>query len=92
MDLTGKDQELCSIWAKSSRDGRGGETLVEHTYAVIGAFAQLACRYPALAQRVGDPSLWHRAFWSCWFHDLGKIANGFQAVAPAQRDAMDAPA
>jgi CRISPR-associated endonuclease/helicase Cas3 len=80
MELTGKDQELCSIWAKSSRDGRDGETLVEHTYAVISAFAQLARRYPALAQRVGDPSLWHRAFWSCWFHDLGKIANGFQAV------------
>jgi CRISPR-associated endonuclease/helicase Cas3 len=80
MDLTRKDQDLRSIWAKSARNGGDGEGLIEHTYAVIGAFAQLARRYPALAERVGDPSLWHRAFWSCWFHDLGKMANGFQAV------------
>jgi CRISPR-associated endonuclease/helicase Cas3 len=81
MDLIAiHEQALRGIWAKSAPAGRQGESLVEHTYAVIGALSQVARRYPALAQRVGEPRLWHRAFWSCWFHDLGKSARGFQAA------------
>ncbi len=79
VDLIAKhEQGLRGIWAKSAPEGQQGESLVEHTYAVVGALAQIAGRYPALAQRVGEPRLWHRAFWSCWFHDLGKSARGFQ--------------
>jgi CRISPR-associated endonuclease/helicase Cas3 len=73
------DRKLRTIWAKSARQGLEGETLVEHTYRVVGALAQLAKRYPALAERVSEPRLWHRAFWSCWLHDLGKVARAFQA-------------
>ncbi len=86
MDLIERDEELRGVWAKSAPDGQQGEGLVEHTYAVIGALAQIARRYPALAQRVDEPRLWHRAFWSCWFHDLGKSARGFQeALRPGGR-------
>ena len=80
MDLIEREEELRRVWAKSASAGQQGEGLVEHTYAVVGALAQIAGRYPALAQRVGEPRLWHRAFWSCWFHDLGKSAQGFQAA------------
>lgn len=81
MDLIAtREQGLRGIWAKSAPEGQRGESLVEHTYAVVGALEQIARRYPALAERVGEPRLWHRAFWSCWFHDLGKSARGFQAA------------
>src|SRR6266700_4324272 len=73
------EQKLGSIWAKSAPQGFDGEALTEHTYRVVGALAQLAKRYPVLAKRVGEPELWHRAFWSCWLHDLGKVAREFQA-------------
>jgi|SRR5579859_2559228 len=73
------EQKLRSIWAKSAPQGVDGETLTEHTYRVVAALTQLAERYPVLPERVGEPDLWHRAFWSCWFHDLGKVARGFQA-------------
>ena len=78
--ITTSEDELRDLWAKSAPEGQQGQSLVEHTYAVVGALAQIARRYPALAQRVGEPQLWHRAFWSCWFHDLGKCARGFQTA------------
>jgi CRISPR-associated endonuclease/helicase Cas3 len=40
--------------------------------------SQLALRAPYLADVAGEPRLWHRAFWACWLHDLGKAASGFQ--------------
>jgi CRISPR-associated endonuclease/helicase Cas3 len=80
MALDQTEQALGSLWAKSAPQGQDGESLVEHTYAVIGALAQLARRYPSLAERVGEPRLWHRAFWCCWIHDLGKSARSFQAA------------
>jgi CRISPR-associated endonuclease/helicase Cas3 len=73
------ESELGAIWAKSAPQGAQGESLVKHTYRVASALAQLAKRYPALAERVSEPRLWHRAFWSCWLHDLGKVARAFQA-------------
>jgi CRISPR-associated endonuclease/helicase Cas3 len=81
MDLTAThEQGLRGIWAKSAPEGQQGESLIEHTCAVVGALTQIARRYPALTQHVCEPRLWHRAFWSCWFHDLGKSARGFQAA------------
>jgi CRISPR-associated endonuclease/helicase Cas3 len=78
--ITTHEKELRHIWAKSAPEGHEGQSLIEHTYAVVGALAQIAKRYPDLADRVGEPRLWHRSFWSCWFHDLGKCARGFQAA------------
>lgn len=78
--ISASEQELRDIWAKSAPEGGRGQSLVEHTCAVIGALSQLAKRYPALAERVNEPRLWHRAFWACWFHDFGKCARGFQAA------------
>ena len=73
---------LAQIRAKSApRDGGAGEgeTLLDHTAAVIARLADLHARLPGLAERVGAPRLWHRAFWACVLHDLGKIARDFQA-------------
>jgi len=70
---------LRSVWAKSAPDGGAGESLIQHTYRVVDAFAQLARRYPGLPERVQQPRLWHRVFWACWLHDLGKAARSFQA-------------
>ena len=78
------ETELQSVWAKSSSDSGPGESLVCHTSLVVEAFAQLAKRYPALAERVEHPRLWHRGFWTCWLHDLGKAASSFQAALRQQ--------
>jgi CRISPR-associated endonuclease/helicase Cas3 len=78
--ISATEDELRDVWAKSAPEGQRGESLVEHTYAVVGALSQVAKRYPTLAERVGEPRLWHRAFWACWFHDFGKCARGFQAA------------
>ncbi len=76
--------QLQSLWAKSSSDGGPGESLVRHTSLVVEALAQLANRYPTLAERVRQRQLWHWAFWACWFHDLGKAATSFQAALRGQ--------
>jgi len=71
---------LARVWAKSARAGASeGEGLLDHTAAVVARLGDLHRRFPGLAARVGDPRLWHRAFWACAMHDLGKVAPGFQA-------------
>lgn len=71
---------LAEIWAKSPRPGSTrGESLIGHTAAVIARLGDLHRLFPNLAERVGEPRLWHRAFWACVLHDTGKIARGFQA-------------
>jgi CRISPR-associated endonuclease/helicase Cas3 len=40
----------------------------------------LARRAPHLPDAAATDRLWHRAFWSCWLHDLGKGAKGFQDI------------
>jgi CRISPR-associated endonuclease/helicase Cas3 len=71
---------LSQIWAKSPRPGSTrGESLIGHTAAVVARLGDLHELFPNLAQRVGEPRLWHRAFWACALHDTGKIARGFQA-------------
>jgi CRISPR-associated endonuclease/helicase Cas3 len=69
-----------SLWAKSSRNGKPGESLAAHTVAVVKMLSRLAVRAPGLARVADDERLWHRAFWACWLHDLGKGASGFQCV------------
>ena len=69
---------LANAWAKSGPDGKSGETLVEHTWQVLARLSQLARRHAALPRLVDEPRLWHRAFWACWLHDLGKLSPGFQ--------------
>lgn len=76
---------LAGVRAKSARPGAGrpgaspGESLIDHTAAVVARLGDLHALFPGLAGRVGEPRLWHRAFWACVLHDLGKIARGFQA-------------
>ncbi|HMQ32023.1 MAG TPA: CRISPR-associated helicase Cas3', partial [Chloroflexaceae bacterium] len=57
-----------------------GETLFEHTWAVLSRLADQARLRPEVAQTVGSPRLWHRLFWACLLHDLGKATPGFQQM------------
>jgi CRISPR-associated endonuclease/helicase Cas3 len=71
---------LSGVLAKSARgESAAGESLLDHTAAVVARLAALHRIFPALGDRVMEPRLWHRAFWACVMHDLGKIARGFQA-------------
>jgi len=70
---------LANVWAKSPRAGATrGESLLGHTSVVVARLSHLYSLFPGLAEQIGEPRLWHRAFWSCALHDLGKIAAGFQ--------------
>ncbi len=70
---------LARLWAKSPVAGQArGEGLTEHTVAVLRRLSGLYRTLPGLTQAVGEPRLWHRAFWACVLHDLGKAAAGFQ--------------
>ncbi len=68
------------LWAKSSRDDTAGESLATHTMTVATVLSRLAARSPGLPAVAANDRLWHRAFWACWLHDLGKGASGFQDV------------
>ncbi len=70
---------LNNIWAKSPVDGKEGEKLVDHTEKVLSALHQLMVRSPYLPSLAGTERLWYWAFWSCFLHDFGKAASGFQA-------------
>lgn len=77
------------IWAKSSRNGEPGESLARHSVSVARALNQLATRSPSLGELVEEPRLWHRAFWACWLHDLGKAARAFQRYLRAESRPWD---
>jgi CRISPR-associated endonuclease/helicase Cas3 len=67
------------VWAKSPRPGHSsGESLASHSASVARVLSLLARRAPHLVEVAADQRLWHRAFWACWLHDLGKSAAGFQ--------------
>lgn len=67
---------LCpDIWAKET-----GESLALHTHNVLHGLAEEARLRRGLSLIAGEPRLWHRAFWACFFHDFGKAAPGFQAM------------
>lgn len=67
---------LEAIKAKSPEFG--GESLARHTWLVLEQLAALARQRPALPDSLGCADLWHRLFWACLLHDLGKAARGFQ--------------
>lgn len=69
---------LQEVWAKSPVNGSTGETLIDHTEAVVCALAKIAELRPSLHLESEIPRLWHWAFWTCCLHDLGKAATGFQ--------------
>lgn len=71
---------LRAIWAKSSTSGGDGESLLDHTSRVLSSLEQLARRHHTLSEQVDDPRFWHKAFWSCCLHDLGKAARAFQTA------------
>jgi CRISPR-associated endonuclease/helicase Cas3 len=64
---------------KAKSEQNGGETLAEHTWAVLVKLAELYRLRPHLPALVGVPRLWHCLFWTCLLHDFGKAASGFQA-------------
>ncbi|MEM2096632.1 MAG: CRISPR-associated helicase Cas3' [Methanothrix sp.] len=68
------------LWAKSASKGEGGqaETLARHTWYVLERLADVICLRPGLPEVIGFPSLWNCLFWSCFLHDFGKAARGFQ--------------
>lgn len=57
-----------------------GQTLLEHTYAVLARLREVAALRPDLPQRVGFPRLWDVLARAATVHDFGKAAQGFQAV------------
>lgn len=72
---------LDKTWAKSPvKDKEGpGESLATHTWLVLERLADLAQLRPQLPEITGIPRLWHILFWTCFLHDFGKAAQGFQA-------------
>jgi CRISPR-associated endonuclease/helicase Cas3 len=69
------------VWAKGALPHEEqGESLAHHTWNVLSRLADLAAMRPRLAVQLGVPALWHRLFWACWVHDLGKAAEGFQRM------------
>jgi len=57
-----------------------GQTLLEHTFAVLARVRDAAALRPTLPQRLGFPRLWDVLARAAVAHDLGKTARGFQAV------------
>ncbi len=69
------------VWAKSAIGNETeGESLAQHTWNVLSHLADLIRLRPNLPQELGVPRLWHRLFWACWLHDLGKSSTGFQEM------------
>src|SRR6266446_7011670 len=72
---------LDDIWAKSCREGEMmGESLATHTWNVLERFTELVQLRPGLALQFNAPNMWHCLFWSCFLHDFGKGADGFQKM------------
>lgn len=66
------------LLAKSA--DRGGETLAQHTWDVLAKLAALHQLRPTLSELARMPRLWHCLFWTCFLHDFGKAARGFQKM------------
>ncbi len=63
-----------------AKGGASRESLPLHTWHVLTRLADQHRLRPMLHERLGEPRLWHRLYWACLLHDLGKAAPGFQAV------------
>src|SRR5258706_12059562 len=56
----------------------GGETLAQHTWDVLSRLADQTRLRSRLAETINAERLWSQLFWSCFLHDFGKAATGFQ--------------
>ncbi len=70
------------IWAKSP--DRGGETLAQHTRAVLDQLARQYRLRSGLIEEI-DPRLWTRMYWGCFLHDFGKAARDFQSILRGEK-------
>jgi CRISPR-associated endonuclease/helicase Cas3 len=82
---------LDDVWAKSPEKGEvgQGESLAQHTWAVVSRLAEFAYLRPSLAQEQKRPDLWNLLFWTAMFHDFGKTVPAFQAVLRAKVGAKE---
>jgi CRISPR-associated endonuclease/helicase Cas3 len=72
---------LGHLWAKSPRPGdQTGQSLVAHTTEVVQRLAGWRKRHPRLGDLCERTDIWTIAGWAALLHDLGKTANGFQAM------------
>lgn len=74
---------LENIWAKPNKSYENiiGETLAEHTNALIDFWIQFKSRYePVLCEPVlaASENFWYESFVAVLFHDLGKTSDNFQ--------------
>lgn len=69
---------LENIWAKPNKPYENiiGETLAEHTDALIHFWKEIKERYQDLIQK--DDEFWYDSFVAILFHDLGKVSENFQ--------------
>ncbi len=65
-------------YLKAKSADHGGDTLAEHTWAVLKRLADQHRLRPNLTALTSDDRLWHRLYWGCFLHDFGKAAAGFQ--------------
>lgn len=66
-------RKLNDILAKSN-----GETLIEHMTYVLSVFRSIKEGYPDIPKIVGVKDFFEHLFCALFFHDVGKIAEGFQ--------------
>ncbi|MCG3158373.1 MAG: hypothetical protein DKINENOH_05015 [bacterium] len=72
---------LDELWAKSPEPKQAlGESLAMHTWLVLSRFSDCVHLRPNLPAQIGKPQLWHILYWTCFLHDFGKAASGFQNV------------
>ncbi len=72
---------LDELWAKSPEPKETvGESLAMHTWLVLSRFSDCVRLRPNLPEQIGTPNLWHILYWTCFLHDFGKAASGFQNV------------
>lgn len=70
---------LNHIWAKKPENlSESGETLVEHTWALLQRLSEQIKLRPYLPQIIKFPELWHCLFWASFLHDFGKSSIPFQ--------------
>ena len=84
---------LDEIWAKSPvGTEESGESLAEHVWQVLQRLADLYAMRPGLDEQILQERLWHKLFWACMLHDLGKCATGFQDKLHGRRNTEQAAA
>ena len=71
---------LEKILAKSPTKDGVSESLIDHTYKTIVALSWLKERFSGLSKICNDGQIWHKVFWACCLHDVGKIAKKFQLI------------